>query len=417
MLFKIKEKIRNLIIYLFMAPKNKPEKLASTDFSPENYQKKYIANSTVITMYHNDERTLFFRECRRHQKLYSYLCENIKEYFDKVCQAKNKEWLKKAVLQDLSKKENYKKAIHITSIFNYQLMEILSGTYCDYSATGFECFKNHDNNDDFIAFIQYFSCVLISHQTNAYLKAGQYQNFNANKQLATYKLSALFGIQDIIPAVWFASFCDDGRNYVGTLMDKASGMPPSDILPKDRLNYNKKTFLKDITNLEYFDAICYQLDHRLDNYYVTQDENGVIDRVVAFDNDAARTFFVSPNVPPKTYADASSVISGDGTVRRPYMDKDFKEKLMDITKNDLKNCVGEYLSGAQLYCLNKRIETLKKAVEKTLKSAPDFLVSDWGSVNVDLMADSKWGKTYFNLYLNDTLMLDRKEEFAKIKKQ
>lgn len=398
-----------------MSPKNNPEKEATTDFSPESYDRKYIANSTVITMYQKGEQALFFRECRRHQKLYPYLCEHIEEYFDNICKSPNKKWLKTAVLQDLSKKENYKKAIRITSIFNYQLMEILSGTYEDYSATGFECFKNHDNNDDFISFIQYFSCVLISHMTNAYLKVGKHQNFNANKQLATYKLAGLFGIEDMIPAVWFSKFEEDGKVKVGTLMEKAQGTPPSDILPKDRLNYSKETFLKDITNLDYFDALCYQLDHRLDNYYVTQNENGVIDHVVAFDNDAARTFFVNFNMPSKTYADASCVLNRDGTVNRPYIDKQFADKIIGLTRKSVKESVGKYLSLAQLCCLNQRIKKLKKAINKTAKQRTDFIVTNWENVSAETMASSQWGKTYFNLYLNDTLMLDRKEEFAKIR--
>lgn len=415
MLFRIKEVIRNLIIYLFMAKRSDIRKNACVDFDPEEYEKENIANSSIITVYKNGERKLFFRECRLHKKLKPYLLEHIEEYFDKVCEAESREWLKEAVLRDLSKRKNYKKAIRITSIFNDRLLEILSGSYCDYSATGFECFSEHKNNQDFIDFIQYFSCVLISQTLNAYLRAGQYENFHANKQLATYHLAKLLKIEHIIPRVWVSCFNDGEKERVGTMMEKAQGQPPSDILPQDRKNFVKNTFLRDITNLEYFDALCYQLDHRLDNYYVTSDETGKIDHVVAFDNDAARTFFVATSFPKRTYADAACILLSDKTVARPYIDRAFAENLLSVSKAELKDCVGEYLSFFQLCCLNKRIEKLQRAIKKTILHREDFLVSDWESVDTQNLADKRWGKTYFDLYLNDTLMLERKKQFEEMK--
>ena len=399
-----------------MAKRNDVRKDARVDFSPENYRKKHIANSSIITMYANEEQTLFFRECRAHRRLKPYLLECIQDYFDNICQCEEKEALRAAVLQDLANKENYKKAIRITEVFNRHLLEILSGVYCDYAATGFPCFAEHQNNEDFIAFIKYVSCVILSQKSNAYLSDGSYENFTANKQLATYRLACLFGLEHIVPAVWPCRFSDETRERVGTMMDKAEGAPPSGVLPKERENYAKETFLRDLTNLEYLDAICYQLDHRLDNYYVTKNENGVFDHVVAFDNDALRTFFVSPKLPPKTYADATCVLAGDGTVMRPFMDKEFADRLLDLSNKDIKRAVGEYLSPLQRYCLNQRIQKLQKAVKKTAEQRADFLVSDWSKVDDESAADPKWGKTYFYLYLNDTLMLDREKQFEDMKK-
>lgn len=417
MLFRIKEKIRNLIICLFMAKRNDIRKHARVDFSPENYQKKHIANSSIITMYYNEGNTLFFRECRRHQRMKSYLRECIEDYFDNICLCEDKEQLRKAVLFDLANKENYKKAIRITEVFNRHLLEILSGVYCDYSATGFPCFGEHQNNEDFIAFIKYLLCVVLSQRSNAYLLRGSYENFTANKQLATYRLASLLGIASMVPAVWPCRFSDGSRERVGTMMEKAEGAPPSEVLPKERENYDKETFLRDLTNLEYLDALCYQLDHRLDNYYVTKNEMGVFEHVVAFDNDALRTFFVAPNLPKRTYADATCVLANDGTVMRPYMDKEFSDKLLSLSKKDVKNALGEYLSSAQRYCLNQRIKKMQNAVKKTAEQRADFLVSDWNMVDAQAAADLKWGKTYLHLYLNDTLMLDREKQFEDMKKQ
>ncbi len=415
MLFRIKEFIRNLIICLFMAKRNDIRNGANTDFAPEKYEKKHIANSSVITMYRNETHTLFFRECRRHQRMKPYLYACVEDYFDNICECEDKDKLKAAVFCDIAKKENYKKALRINEVFNKHLMEILGGTYSDYSATGFESFAEYNNNDEFIAFIKYFSCSLISQRVNSYLKAGMHENFNANKQLATYHFALLLGIEHMIPSVWVCRFNDSERERVGTMMDKAEGMPPSDILPEDRKNFEKRTFIRDITTLEYFDALCYQLDHRLDNYYVTENEAGNIDHVVAFDNDAARTFFVNPSFPTKTYAGAACILAKDKTVSRPYMDKDFADKLFGLSKKDIKDSLGDYLSLAQLTCLIKRIKKLKKAVTKTVRARTDFLVSDWETADVENACDARWGKTYFELYLHDTLMLDRKKQFEEIR--
>ncbi len=415
MLFRIKEKIRNLIIFFFMAKRSNIDRSALTDFDPNEYKKQHIANSSIITMYKNEAKTLFFRECRRHKRLKPYLFECVEEYFDNVCKSNSKDFLKDAVLCDLSKRKNYRKALRITSIFDSHLLEILSGSYRDYSATGFESFAEHKNNEDFIAFLQYFSCALNSHRVNSYLKVGSYENFNANKQLATYKLACLLGLEKMIPAVWTCRFDDEGKTRVGTIMDKAEGAPPSDVLPEERKKYDKASFLCDLTNLEYFDALCYQLDHRLDNYYVTKNEKGVFDHVVAFDNDAARTFFVLPTLPKGTYAGANCVLAKGGVVSRPYMDKKFLDRLLIITPRDVKLSVGDYLSPTQLYCLNQRINRLRKAALKTAQQRKDFLVSDWNTVSSENAADSKWGTTYFSIYLTDTLMLDREKEFAEMR--
>lgn len=400
-----------------MAPKNDMLNGARKDFIPEKYTKKHIANSSIITMFQSEEQTLFFRECRRHAPMKQYLYECIEDYFENVCSDTCREEIKSFVLCDFAKKENYKKAIRITEVFNANLMEILSGAYRGYAETGFPSFAELEGNDEFLAFIKFFSCAVISQKTNAYLKSGSFENFSANKQLATYRLACLLGIDRMIPAVCTCSFFDGSKNRVGTMMEKAEGVPPSDILPDARKNFAKGTFIRDITTLEYFDALCYQLDHRLDNYYVTSDENGCIQHVVAFDNDAARTFFVSPALPKSTYANATCVLSKDGTAFRPYIDKNFADKLLSISKNDVKKAVGEYLSFSQLYCLNQRIKKLQDAVRKTAEQRMDFLVSDWQNVDTENAANSKWGKTYFDLYLNDTLMLDREKLFEKMRNQ
>ena len=414
MLFRLRELVRNLLFRFFMAKKNDLEAVADRSFSPAEYTQTHIANTTIITKYEKDGDVRFFRECRPHQALRQCLRSAVEDYFDRISRFSQKQQLKAAVFEDMQAQSNYKRLAGITSVFDAHLMEILSGLYCDYAAAGVPCFGSFDAQTEFIAFIKYISGVVISQRTNSYLPKGAYENFSANKLLATYRLACLLGVENLITPVSVCAFSDGDTFRVGTMMEKAPGYPPSDLTPEARTKLNKATFLQDITNLEYLDAVCYQLDHRLDNYYVVEDEQGLIARVVAFDNDAARTFFINPKLPKGTYAGCASVLRTDGGVARPYMDAEFYHALGRIDKQMLKQEIGDFLSGMQLNCLWKRLCQLRNAAQKTAAQDPEFLVSDWSKADSEKAQAHKYGCTYYHLYLTDTLMLDRQKQFEKM---
>ena len=408
MLYRLKERIRNIIVRLFMSPKNNLADSVKAPFDVSDYTVKYIINSSVIIRLQKGGDIRYFRECRKHQKLKQYLSVAIDDYFENICQNEQKAEIRRCVLEDLSNKNNYQKFVNMGSVFDARLMEILAGVYADYKAVGLPCFENAEKQE-FIPFIQYIQCILNSQKTNKHLQEGQLENANANKQIATYELAKCLGVEGLIPKVEMCKIVGEWER-IGTLMDAAPGIPPSEILPLDRKNIKTDTFLRDITNLEYFDALCYQLDHRLDNYHVVKNEDGQIANVVAFDNDATRTFFVRGKLPNRTYAGAGCVIV-NGKVNRPYIDGELANRVCKVKKKELFDAVGEYLSGFQFSALWKRIRRLKKAIESTAKNCQDFIVDDWTKVSVEKTADRKYGCTYFNLYLTDTLMLDREKMF------
>ena len=417
MLFHLKETIRNGIICLFMASKNDLTEIADSDFSPAQYTKKHIANTTIITVFEKEADVRYFRECRRHSALKQYVLTAIDDYFDTVSAFPQAAQLKKAVLEDLQAPKNYKQLIRIGGVFNRHLMQILCGVYADYASVGLPCFSKFDAQEEFISFIKYISGIVISQKTNAYLRNGAHENYSANKQLATYRLAGILGVEKLITPVQVCSFTDGDTQKVGTMMEKAPGYPPSELEPAARTNLDTASFFRDITNLEYLDALCYQLDHRLDNYYVVEDDTGRIAHVVAFDNDAARTFFVSGKLPKGTYAGCSGVLTKEGGVARPYMDEAFANALLSCRKADVFAHVGTLMSGWQRNCLWKRIKALQKAVKKTAANDSGFLVKDWKNVDLQKMQDARYGCTYYSLYLTDTLMLDRKILFEEMKKQ
>lgn len=412
MFFELKQFIRNLIIYLFMSPKNNIADLAIDEYEC-NDNVKYIINSSIVTQCMINGDVKYFRECRIHKRFKEYFTEAIDDYFQNICKYEKKEF-ERIVRADVSCRANYRKLCRITSIFNKHLIEILSGEYCDYASAGLPSLNNSDYQKEFIDFITYISCIIISYKANAYIPAGTCENGSANKQLSTYKLAELLGVSDLITPVHVCKSNISGKTRIGTLMDVANGQTPAYITPDKRQNYKKETFLKDLTNLEYLDGICYQLDHRLDNYNVIEN-NGIIVGVEAFDNDANRTFFPTSKFPSSTYAGASCILTNQGRVNRPYIDANLAEKILSIDSTCLYDAVGIYLSSHQFRALFKRIIKLQNAIRETSKERNDFLVYNWSNVNTDCELDEKYGTTYFNLYVNDTLMLQRKAEFEKTK--
>ncbi len=411
MLFRLKESVRNLIIRLFMAKKNDLSAMTECVFSPEGYDKSYIVNSSIVTRYDRDGESRFFRECREHKKLKDYIFDSVDDYFANVCKSKNKEELRLAARKDLSVKTNYRRMTRITSVFNLHLMDILRGSYDDCNSVGIPSFKKAGTQEDFIAFIKFMCCIVISHGINAHTRYGVCENGNANKQLATYRLACYLGVGRLIPRVDICKLADGEDERIGTLMEKAPGEPPSEIMPEDRYNYSA-SFVRDLTTLELFDFLCYQLDHRLDNYHIIKDDSGVISGVVAFDNDAGRTFFVSGKLPKATYAGATAVVGGKGEFLRPFVDESFAKRLAAVTKRELIEQVGMYMSRIQLNCLWSRIRCMRSAINKSEKRRMCELVRDWAAADPKRELGNEYGCTYFKLYLEDTVMLDRQKAFA-----
>ena len=139
---------------------------------------------------------------------------------------------------------------------------------------------------------------------------------------------------------------------------------------------------------------------------------------MAFDNDASRTFFPFPSMPRSTYAGASSVVR-KGLVNRPYIDDDFAQHIQQLTEEELVKELSTYLTKFQIKALWYRVKALKNAILKTKIVNKGFLVcgSQWRNIDESKELDkARYGKTYYNIYLNDTVMLDRASDFKDRKK-
>lgn len=414
--FKIRLYLKRIINNIFSAKKSDIREMICFHDETVYDNVDFIINSSIIIHFEKDGKEYYFRECLEHQRFREHLFSAIDDYCDNITKYKNPQKLRSIIRKDLLEKKNYKKYIRIHQIFDKHLLFILTGEYDNYESVGLPSFPELGEHKEFIRFIQYSCCIIAVYESNRYLKIGNLENSNANKQLATYKLAQLFGLDNIIPNVQLGELFIGGKKRIGTLMDKADGGNVAYIRPEDRPSINKVTFLKDLTNLEFFDAICYQLDHRLDNYNIVCDNNGEAKTVVAFDNDANRTFFPLPSVPKQTYAGASSVLK-DGFVNRPYIDGMLAHRIDIITKKEFEKEISPYLTIFQLKALWERIVQLKKAIKKTKNKNSSFVVDSdkWGDIDEFKELDKQYGKTYYYLYRFDTMLIDREIEYNKRK--
>lgn len=414
--FTIRVYLKRLINNVFSAKNTDIRSLIKSRDNTIYKDVKFIINSSVIIHFVKDGREMFFRECQKHLPLREHINSAIEDYCDNITEFHDGAFLLETIKKDLSNKKNYKKYVNIPQLFDTDLMCILSGMYNNYAYVGLPSFAEIGNHKEFLRFLQYSCCILSIHSSNNYVKYGYLENSNANKQMSTYILSRLLGVDNLIPKVYLCEMNIGGRVRIGTLMEKAEGENVAYTPTENRRSITKKTFLRDLTNLEYLDALCYQLDHRLDNYNVIYDENGNANTVVAFDNDASRTFFPFPYLPKQTYAGASCVVKNK-IMNRPYIDKDLAQHICSISKVDLDKELSYYLTKFQLKALWKRICILKGAIEieKNRTKDYDFEVEkeEWGLVDDKRELDLKYGKTYYYLYRYDTTMIDREVDFDK----
>ena len=416
-LFRIRVYFKRIINRMFAAKRSDIRQLVQVRENKRIDNVEFIVNSSVICHFIMNGKEYFFRKCNTHQPLNNYLNDTIHFYCEYISKTEEPDKLLKAIEEDLAVNDNYKRYKKIPEVFDRKLMYILSGVFSDYYMVGLPTFPKVEDHQEFLCFLKYSGAVLSTYWSNSYVKDGVLENGNANKQMASYILARLLGVDNLIPKVEIAEIYINGEMCIGTLMEKAEGENCAYTQPIHRKLIEKGTFLKDLTNLEYLDALCYQLDHRLDNYNVIYNQERVATSVVAFDNDAYRTFYPFPVVPIQTYAGVNTVVKG-GFVNRPYIDKVFSQRVCNITREEIDESLSSYLTKVQCWALWKRIVQLKEAILKTKMKNPQFEIDTerWQMVDETLELDPKFGKTYYGLYLYDTTMIDREEEFKNLRK-
>lgn len=239
-----------------------------------------------------------------------------------------------------------------------------------------------------------------AYNENCGLKKGARQTFGAVRALAVYKLACELGIS-AVPKTRFVQFACRGREYVGTLIDEGSGINVGSIPPDRRKRRVTPSLLRTLSDLNFLDVLTCDNDRRADNYLTVTDEHGDFVDVCSCDNDGPTVFLPTPSTSVKTVVGYSPLIK-NGRINRPHMSRALADSILAFDREKADG-YKQFLSGLQLRCFKSRLKVLQKAILKTVKTDPTFLLDDdgWNADCISEELSGSYGKTYLVSFIED----------------
>ena len=226
-----------------------------------------------------------------------------------------------------------------------------------------------------------------------YIASGKkYSHFSATKSIASRIVAEELGMKHMITSAEYCNLkLEDGTIVFGVLSLAAEGARMID--SKIKLT----GFLqKELLNMNILDLICFQTDHGMNNYNII--EYGEQCKICAFDNDNPNTFLPYPMI-KDNFLGCSSIISSDGLLNRPYIDRTTVDNLLNIDIEILKNRLTPYLNKLQICALLKRIHKIQKMIEKTVAQKPECIITndEWNELTIKEELCGSYGKTYLTI--------------------
>ena len=252
-------------------------------------------------------------------------------------------------------------------------------------------------------FYSFIKSSITNYQFHDFVSGGGFETYFASRQLASYELAKLLGMQRLITSSELVCLDIEGEKHFGVLSNRAPGKRGLDCK-----EYLTPQMQRELTNLKVIDTLSYQIDHFANNYNVIYDERNKPISVCAFDNDANRTFWISPSVRFKANHNCSELISKAGEYAYPYLDKNVAKTLMGIDYHLLYSTMSKYLNQLQLWALRKRFEKLQGALRKRQSHDKGFLLDDdeWNKTTIEEELSGRYGVTYSVQYVH---RIDRRD--------
>ena len=403
----IKSCLKNAFHALLNVKANRIDKLSKKHFAINIEQCAFHYSSGMVIQFNENGHNYFFRLCRKMPKdksLNSFMIETIRIFLH-FNELKDSTYILELSKQDLKNKKNISRLKKISSFYANHFDEMCAGLIPDFSLIGLPSLNKLCFEGEHVHFLQFLRGSLETFQRNRLTSNNLFLNESANRTMATKLFADLLSLNDIIPNVIIGQITIKNESFYGTIMDEAKGRIPAFLAIDERLPYDGN-FVKCISNLEYFDYLCYQTDRRIDNYAVERKNDGIIHLLSAYDNDQIKTFFSSPFFPNKMSVASFPILNHKGEINRKYMSIVFYNNLLRLKYADLRNTLSNFLSFFQIIMLYKRITKMKKAVLKTVKHNSSFLVEDKVFFDDYKILPVTPG-TYLYVYLNDTDLLER----------
>lgn len=362
---------------------------------------KLITSSENVFLCEIENSAKYVRIIRKHAELKDYIFETVDFFFDLIVNDSNLELFRKKALQDLKRRENYCNILQTEKLCQQYKKALVRGEFKEPELFGFPSLNSEKFLPYVCSFILFVRGELIAYQNNCCLKNNTYQTFGANLQCATKALAEFLDIGYLIPNIQVFKIQYKKKKFLATVMDSSPGFPANSI-EMDKRKFLTADFIRSITNLEYFDALCYQTDHKQRNFNVVLDSNGFLTSVSAFDNDAPFTFLPFFCFPRKVSLITNfQPVYDRGKINRRYMDKAFAERLCSVKRDDLYQVLSNYLNNMQILAIWYRIKRLSHFINKTKEKDPSFFVDfDQTVIIDDLLPVKDYNKNKSDYLLN-----------------
>lgn len=222
-----------------------------------------------------------------------------------------------------------------------------------------------------------------------------WETFYAQRSIATFKLAKELGVESLITEATPICLKTEKETILGVLSPKAKGTRA-----QDNKNYIQPLVQRDLGILWVLDLLCCQTDHAPNNYNLIMNNDGK-ETICAFDNDNMFTFFPLFYIKRFKAQFCSCLITKDGMISLPYLDKRFAERIINVNIEQITTELNTYLNKLQLIALRIRFYKLRKALIKTNKIRPNFLLNDndWNSNTLKEEINGEYGITYLKLLL------------------
>ena len=196
---------------------------------------------------------------------------------------------------------------------------------------------------------------------------------------------------------------------IGSLQKAADGITVNEINEKNRDRIITKHIQRDLNILHVLDAICYERDHRPDNYNVVIDaeEKGVSIR--AFDNDSTFAFLPVPTINFPTFVGGQPLVDRYGLLTISSLDASFANRLLNIRGKELADICKPYLTFVQRMSLIARLLQIQRALKRTINAVPHFLDSEPSTLEKEILGKYGWTYTYI-LYNWHEILKDYKNK-------
>lgn len=252
-------------------------------------------------------------------------------------------------------------------------------------------------------FVNYAWSEFYTYKLNCGIKVNQPQIYNSVRAISYFKMAKLLGLERLVPNTHFIKAVFNQDIKIGVYMESAKGIPFLEIMNRKRAELFQPILQKELLDLNLLDVICFEKDHRPDNYNVLFDQDEKVYSISVFDNDSPMSFFTSSNIYFETYDGCSQLIKKNGNINRPFLSEYTCYKILQLNVELLKSTFDGLLTKLQIKYLIKRVAKLQKAIKTSLERNACVLLKDddWNEFTVEKELNGNYGLTYLGLFASD----------------